>query len=129
MSGKIANNGIITMYAGDYFEAPLFLNVGYGCCPVRYQLQEGDKVYFGIMEPNQPFTHAIVRKVLTVADLNRYGDPVVILRPDDTERLIPGLYYYEVKLLRTRTEDSEDSEEETEYIDTIISKTKLYILE
>ena len=131
MSGKIAENGIITMYAGDYFEAPLFLNIGYGCHPIRYKLEPDDKVFVGIMEPNQPFTHAIIRKVLTAKDLNRYGDPVFILRPEDTERLMPGLYYYEVKLLRIRhdSDDSSDDEDVQEYVDTIISKTKLYILE
>ena len=135
MSGRIANNGIITMHAGDYFEAPLFLNVGYGCCPVRYQLKPGDRVYFGIMEPNQPFTHAIVRKMLTVDDLNRYGDPVIKLRTEDTERLMPGVYYYEVKLARIHHDDSDDSSDSDdeiildERIDTIISKTKLFILE
>ena len=121
MAGKIANNGIITMHAGDYFEAPLFLNVGEGCCPIQYVLEGDDKVFFGLMEPNQPFTHALIRKVLTVEDLDSYGNPLLVLRPEDTERIMPGLYYYEVKLLRTQNEH--------EYIDTVITKTKLYILE
>ena len=132
MSGRIADNGIITMHAGDYFEVPLFLNVGYGCCPIRYQLKKGDKVYFGIMEPHQPFEFALVRKVLTIDDLNENGDPVVILKPDDTERIMPGLYYYEVKLMRVNLEDDGSDSEEPEisdYIDTIIPKTKFWILE
>ncbi len=122
MSGNVARNGIITLHAGDYFEAPLFLNVGYGCCPVRYTLQETDKVYVGIMEPNQPFEDALIRKVLTIKDLNRQGDPVLILRPDDTERVMPGMYYYEVKLLRIKDGSQE-------IIDTVVPKTKLYVLE
>ena len=121
MSAKIAKNGIITMYAGDYFEAPLFLNVGEGCCPEQYVLQGDDKVYIGITEPNQPFVYALIRKVLTVEDLNSDGNPVFVLRPEDTEKVMPGLYYYEVKLQRFK--------DDKEYIDTIVPKTKLYILE
>jgi len=121
MSARIAENGIITMYAGDYFEAPLFLNIGYGYDPVQYKLEETDKVYFGITEPNQHFTHALVRKELTIADVDDQGRPILVLKPTDTEHLIPGLYYYEVKLLRVK--------DDQEFIDTVVPRTKIYILE
>lgn len=120
---KITDNGIITLHAGDTIVAPLFLNVGDGIIPVRYQLKDDDKLYVGIMEPHQPFEWALVRKVLTIDDVNELGDPELKLRPEDTEKIMPGVYYYEAKLL---THDDETGEE---IIETVISKKKLYVLE
>ena len=117
---NVAKNGIITLYAGDSFAAPLFLNAGTRLYPMRYVLEEGDKVYVGIMEPGQPFEHALIRKVLTKDDLNAYGDPELTLRPEDTEMVMPGLYYYEAKLVVTK--------DGKETIQTVIPKKKLYIL-
>ena len=125
MSWNIANNGIITLHAGDYFEAPLFLNIGDFR---KYELQDGDKVYFGIMEPNQPFEWAIVRKVLTKDDVDESGNPVIKLKTKDTIRLMPGLYYYEVKLaMASEDSDSDDFDEPILY--TVVPKTKLFLLE
>lgn len=119
---KITDNGIITLHAGDSFVAPLFLNAGNIVFPMRYSLKEGDKVYVGIMEPGQPFEHALIRKVLTIDDLNVYGDPELKLSPEDTERVMPGLYYYEAKLVMT-------DEHGNEIIQTVIPKKKVYVLE
>lgn len=119
---NIAENGIITLYAGDTFIAPIFLNAGDNTCPVRYTLEEGDKLYVGIMEPNQPFECALVRKLLTKDDLNAWGDPELKLSPEDTEHIMPGTYYYEAKLVTTDKEGKE-------VVQTVISKRKLYVLE
>lgn len=124
---KITDNGIITLHAGDSFVAPLFLNAGDIIFPMRYSLKEGDKLYVGIMEPGQPFECALIRKVLTKDDLNVYGDPELKLSPEDTEKIMPGLYYYEAKLLMA-SDDSDDSDDEVT-IQTVIPKKKVYILE
>ncbi len=117
---RIARNGIITLYAGDYLEAPIFLNVGDTLYPVRYTLKEGEKIYIGIMEPKQDFKHAIVRKMLTIEDLNEDGDAVLKLNTEDTEYLMPGIYYYEIKFVTVK--------DEVERIETIVPKTKFIIL-
>lgn len=101
--------------------------MGDGVTPIRYTLKDGDRLYVGIMEPQQSFERAIVRKLLTKDDLNAEGDPELKLRPEDTEKLMPGVYYYEAKLVVGR-EDSDDSDDE-EIVETVISKRKLYILE
>ena len=94
----ISCEGIVTLSRGDTFQAPIFINAGNDLSPLRYVLDEGDKLYVGIMEPNQPFETAIIRKVLTAKDLNEKKDAVLTLTPEDTEKLLPGKYYYSVKL-------------------------------
>lgn len=118
---KVGINGVVVLHAGDSFTFPLFLNAGDNMNPVRYILEDTDKVFFGIMEPGGCFEHALVRKVLTKADLNSYGDPVLVLNSSDTQYLMPGLYYYEAKL--------QVMKDNKEYIETVIAKTKLYIVE
>ena len=119
---KITNNGIITLHAGDSFVAPLFLNAGDLINPVRYTLEDGDRLYVGIMEPGQPFERALIRKMLTKDDLNAWGDPELKLSPEDTERVMPGLYYYEAKLVTA-------DEEGNETVQTVVPKRKVYVLE
>ena len=122
---KISSNGIITLTRGDYATVPIFINANRGNRyePIRYILQdssyERDKVYFAVMTPNTPFTEAEIRKIYTRADLNRYGDVVVTFNPEDTANLLPGLYYYEVKLSIQKNNK--------EYIDTIIARRKFYL--
>ena len=123
---KISSNGIITLTHGDYATVPLFINANKGNRyePVRYILQddvnERDKIYFAIMTPNTPFTKAEIRKIYTRADINAFGDVVITLNPEDTENLLPGLYYYEVKLSIQKNNK--------EYIETIIGRRKFYLI-
>lgn len=121
----IANNGIITMNSGDSFCVPLFINAGSALHPVRYKLKENDKLYFGVAESNQRFSDSIICKTFTDLDLNEYGDVIVKFCPDDTLNLLPGTYWYEVKLLRTNAENTCCLEQ----IDTVVKRTKFVILE
>lgn len=124
----ISSNGIISINRGDSFSLDVFINLGTCIEPIKYQLQPGDKVYFALMEPNQPFECALIRKEFTNADLD--ADDMVIMNFDSnqTEYLMPGTYYYMVKL--ARAEESNESGEETKYtVDTIIPKTKFVIFE
>lgn len=58
----------------------------------------GDRVYFALMEPNQPFEQAVVKKVYTSENLNENGDVVIELNPEDTVCLVPNNdYYYQIK--------------------------------
>ena len=120
---NIAYNGIVTVNRGDSFELPLSLNVGTSLYTLDYILAECDHVYFGLMEPNQPFETAIVRKVLTHADQHEDGKLYIRFWPEDTRLLLPGKYYYQVKL---QTVDAATGRKDVE---TIVDKTLFYIEE
>ena len=78
---------------------PLFINNGTDIAPVRYVLNSSDTVYFAIMEPNKSFEDAILKKVFTVEnEMTDQGDIWIKLDPIDTEHLLPGKYFYTVKL-------------------------------
>lgn len=121
---SIAFNGIITVNRGDSFSFPLTINFGSSLNPDTYVLGIRDKVYFAIMEPNQPFETAIIKKVFTSADLNDDNTIQIKFSPKDTEYVLPGKYYYQIKLQRFNSSDPDDYD-----VDTIIDKTQFFILE
>lgn len=124
----ISNNGIISINRGDSFTLDVFINLGTCIEPIQYQLQPGDKVYFALMEPNQSFEHALMRREFTNVDLDEDDFVSMKFDSEQTEYLLPGTYYYTVKL--ARAEESSESGEETKYtVDTIIPKTKFVIIE
>lgn len=112
---NISPNGIITMNKGDTFDTEIFLNLGTPLFPKQYILKDNDAVYLGVMEPNQSFENAIIRKKYTKDDLDLDNNVKVVFKSSDTSNLIPGLYYYEVKLKYT--------DNNQEKIDTVIPKT------
>lgn len=121
---NIAFNGIITVNRGDSFSFPLTINAGTTLNPVTFGLGEYDKVYLAVMEPNQPFECALIKKVYTKTDLNDQNEILVKFSPKDTVHVLPGKYYYQIKLQRFNSSDPEDYE-----VDTVIDKTLFYILE
>ena len=116
---NISNNNIVTINRGDTFTLNLFINDGTVLEPIQYFLQEGDKLYFGLMEANQPFEFALIRKVFTMEDAGEDGYVVMKFDGDMTEFLLPGTYYYMVKLYKA----------EDESVETVINKTKFVILD
>lgn len=82
-----------------------------------YRLNDNDTLYLGIMLPHQKFEDAIIRKKFLKADQDDYGNISVILVPEDTFELDPGIYYYAVKLQHGMT------------ITTVITKTKFVIFD
>ena len=118
---NISNNGFILLTRGDTFRAPLFINWGTKCQPARYYIENHPEatVYLGIMETHQPFEEAIIKKVYTSksAIINKCGDIIVELKSTDTEYLLPGKYYYEIKIYLGNSN-----------IDTIVPKTEFFIL-
>lgn len=119
----IANNGIIRVSRGDSFRMPLFIDCGTPVAPMRYELGERDEVYFGVMEANQPFEYALIKKKFTIADMNENGDVVIEFVPNDTLMVIPDLYYYQVKV-RIYNPNTNDYE-----VHTVVPKTKFFIEE
>ena len=124
--------GMITMNRGDSWQTEIFVNIGTELQPIGYHLDEGEYVYFGVMEPNQPFEHALIRKRIDMSSASEdmpTGYYNIGFEVEDTEFLMPGHYYYEVKLLRKR-KDSEGVVIEDKFdVDTIIPKTKFVIYE
>lgn len=124
---EISSNGIITFNRGDTWELPLFINLSDRMDSLRYELTDNDTIYLGVMEFNQPWELAIIRKKYTKANLNSNGDIIINFTSTDSEYLHPGTYYYEIKL-NTITRDSITGTELTNETKTLVSKKKLIIL-
>lgn len=117
----IDKHGIITVSKGDDFQLPLFINQGTETKPIRYVLAEKDLVQFRLMAPNQSFENAIIRKDYTYQDVNEHDDVVVKFNREDTLLLLPGKYYYEIKI------QLYDSETQGYKVNTISPKTEFFI--
>ena len=78
------------------------------------------------MEPNQPFETALIRKRLTYKDINSDGELNARFWPEDTVCVLPGKYYYQIKLETTVTLPNGQTRKDVE---TVIDKTLFYIQE
>lgn len=117
-----SNSSIITHTRGDTLMVPIFINMGTYTRPVRYSLVPGDKLYFSLMEPNQYFEYGILKKVFDhTSSKNMFGDTILYLNPEETEFLIPGTYYYEIKLQQIDKYGNE-------FVTTVTPKTLFYIV-
>lgn len=96
---NITRTGIITIHRGDTFSIEISTNVGSTSNPSYPTFKLGDKIYLGVMEPNQDFENAIIKKVLVfTTDFTADSKTVTFsFTPTDTEYLLAGNYYYEVK--------------------------------
>lgn len=114
--------GRITHYRGDTISTPILIYSGDKLNPEQYTLQQDDKLYFGITEPNQAFETAIVRKVFTYeSPRDENGNTILTLNTIDTQYLNGGQYYYSLKLRRSIGDDISS-------IETLITPTSFYIL-
>lgn len=119
---NISNNGIITVNRGDTFSLTFKIELGTKLAPIQYILTPADKLYLGVVEPNQQFEYAIIKKVLTDQDLDSNNNVIIKFLSEDTEYLLPGVYYYTLKLCR-------DCDASGEQIDTLKQRTKFIVLE
>ena len=121
-------SNIIVINRGDSFDFDLTITLD---SEFRYALTGDDALYFGIMQPHQPFETALIRKKYTVANTDEMGNLSISILPEDTLNLHPGKYYYAVKLHMNHPEvDANTGEETGKIIDkvyTIINKTKFII--
>jgi hypothetical protein len=123
-------NNIIVMTRGDSLEfkpTPITLRDF-----ATYQLQGDDTIYFGLMDPGQPFEAALVRKVFTADDFSSLEDFVIEFTPEDTLDLLPGKYFYALKLhinhIEIKPIDAYNYESvELDKVVTLINKTKFII--
>lgn len=90
----------ISINRGDTGIFPVVLNCGTDLYPLQYTLKEHDKLYLAIEKPNEPFENAIVKKVISRQNslFDKDGNVLIKLNSEDTIALMPGLYYYEIKL-------------------------------
>lgn len=135
---EVTSNNIIRMYKGDSFFAGLYLNKGTLIDPVRYELTENDQVYFGVAEVNQQFSKSLIRKIYDKnSPVTDQGNIQIELTPDETQYLLPGTYYYSIKvvtktIVTTTTVDPDTGEEvvtttENEEVNTVMPKQLFYI--
>lgn len=115
-------NGIITINKADTFIFETFLNIGTPWNKNNYILKNDDNAYLGVMEPNQEFNNSLIRKKLDKTNMTEDGKLAVEFNALDTANLLPGIYYYELKVKYT-------NEQNTECICTIIPKTIFNIRE
>ena len=115
-----AQYNIITLTRGDTYSFELNID-DHG---ENYQLTGDDTVYFGIMDPNQRFEDALVKKKFTVDDLDPAGNLIIQIDPEDTLDLLPGRYFYAIKLLRDHLEADGT---EVYNVETVVDKTKFII--
>ena len=132
----VAKNNIIILNRGDTCQFDLLIADNTSPDGL-YRLQEDDTVYFGLMEPHQPFEEALVKKRFTVADANPYtGILTIVITPEDTLDLLPGTYYYSVKIHLqhngNRCNCATDEPLAVSYIDhvdTVINRAKFFLCE
>lgn len=121
----IDKNNKVTLTRGDSMK--LKVNLTFGTFPYQeeWALSEGDVVLFGLMLPNQPFENAILHKELTIEDYDSEGNLYVYINPEDTFDLLPGTYYYSIKVIYSTEEDSEG----VSTVDTVIQKTRFILVD
>lgn len=119
---SLTSIGQIRLTRGDTLNLPVHINQGDSMTYIAYELQPLDEVYFALMEPNQPWEQAILKRKYTLEDLEE-GVLSIKFRPSDTMCLLPGLYYYQIKV---RIYDYSTGEY---IVNTIIPKTHFWIEE
>lgn len=119
----VSKGGIIRMSRGDSVEFPVTIYDGTSVNRVKYDLAAEDELYFGLMEPNMRFEDALIRKKCDYRYTNEEGDIMIYLDPQDTEYLLPGLYYYQIKVRIY------DPYRDDYMVNTILPKTQFWIEE
>ena len=116
----IDKNHVITINRGDSVSLPIPILVGkFPELQHKLEIVEGDIIFFGLMFPQQYFECAIIKKEFNKSAFNEDGDFVLELDSLDTINIEPGVYYYELKLLKA----SDDT------ITTLIPKSRFNIVD
>ena len=112
---------IITINRGDTYDFDL--TIYDDSAEGRYILHDDDVLYFGLMDPHQKFENALVKKRFTKDDCDEVGNLNIEIKPEDTIDLMPGVYFYSIKLHRR----SNTELEKVDRVITVINKTKFVI--
>ena len=115
----------ITIYRGDCFSVPIFVNMGTDKEPIRLDFNQFQdlniELYFGVYIIGGVFENSFIAKKFTHLNANNYGDIIINLQPQDTLYVCPGKYQYAVKL---RMQDPIQGD----WIHTIIDRKNFYII-
>ena len=125
----MTQNNMIILNRGDTYEFDLTIDDDTSV-DGRYHIKGDDTIYFGIMDPHQPFEDALVKKRFTIEDTDAEGNLTIVIEPEDTLDLLPGTYYYAVKIHLQHDEVNPETGDVYGYIDkvhTVINKTKLFL--
>ncbi len=125
----MTKNNMIIVNRGDTYEFDLIIEDDISS-DGRYHIQGDDTIYFGIMDPHQPFEDALVKKKFTVEDADDNGNLIIVITPEDTLDLLPGTYYYSVKIHLQHEIINPETNKIDGYVDkvhTVINKTKLFL--
>ena len=117
----------ITMSRGDTETITLYIFYGDDSC--IYLPDSTDKVFFALMEANQDFEFAIVKKVYD-STIVTYDDKKITIKIKldsiDTEFLNTGTYFYTIKILLKKNADDKDNQG---IVKTLIDRTKLILID
>ncbi len=125
-------NNIIKLNRGDSYEFPTISIPEEYYASEDYVLTGSDLVCFAILYPHQRFEDASIVFNGSGADELIDIDKIQIkLKPKDTADLVPGVYYYTVKLFSgiTFEEDGTPRLESAKKVRTLIERTKLIVNE
>lgn len=125
----MTKNNMIILNRGDTYEFDLTIDDDTSS-DGRYHIQGDDAIYFGIMDPHQPFENALVKKKFTIDNADANGNLTIVIEPEDTLDLLPGVYYYSVKIHLQHDEVNPETGDIYGYVDkvhTVINKTKLFL--
>ena len=115
------SSNIIVMNRGDSFAFSLSIDdETHAEVDNLYRLTDTDVVYLGVMLPHQRFEDAIIKKRFTKKDQDSSGYIIAELAPEDTLGLLPGVYFYAVKL-------RQNANTKLERVSTVINKTKFVL--
>lgn len=120
-----AKNNTIVINRGDTCK----INLG-AAVPIDYYdyvLKENDALYFGLMDPGQFFEEALIRKKFTAEDISSIGEAIIELSSEETVDLIPGKYFYAIKLLLDHKVVTQENIKQVDEVITLVNKTKFII--
>ena len=117
----VGKNQIIKLIVGDTLNLYLFINQNTQVEPIRYVLEQDDVVYFRIMQYWHDFEHPVVEKTYTSSSTtDDDGNLLIHLDSEDTEDLVPGTYFYCIKLVHV--------ENDGDVVYTIMPSTLFYLM-
>jgi len=110
------------MFRGDSNELILDIKNGDNMYYSNYEITQDDTIYFGLMEIHQKFEDAILKKTFTSQDVDQDGNIIIKIKSSDTEYLLPGKYYYSIKMKHNNSGNDYD-------VYTIVKETEFWILD
>ena len=113
----VDKNKVITMVRGDSEVFKFKFTEGKFPFDSPLKVNDGDVIFFGLMDPHQHFEYALLKKEYSNKDFDEEGNFILTLNPDDTIELAEGTYFYSIKLLRTNAE-----------IKTLVQKTRFHLV-